>query len=186
VARPPTFASGILGANLHRDTHAETSPLNILVTTALQPSSLEALRLGIALANQMNAHLHLLHVVEYDLHEVCNIGLPDAQQAQYRQQVRAQAEEALQEQLEQTEYQSLGQRLQVHLAGDVDLPDAAIQRFIDTHQIHLLILGTSEPESIPGRVMGNTAERLLPQTSCSVLAIKPAHFVCPIEEASTT
>jgi universal stress protein E len=29
--------------------------------------------------------------------------------------------------------------------------------------------------------MGNTAERILDQVECSVLALKPASFACPIQ-----
>ena len=30
-------------------------------------------------------------------------------------------------------------------------------------------------------LVGNTAERILPELPCSVLAVKPTDFVCPIE-----
>jgi len=30
-------------------------------------------------------------------------------------------------------------------------------------------------------LIGNTAERLLTQISCSLLAVKPADFVCPVK-----
>jgi universal stress protein E len=181
VARPPTYASGILGAKTHRGPGKEVSPLNIMVATNLQPPSEQALQLGISLAQQTNAHLHVLHVVEYELHEVCNIGLPDAKQERYREKVRENAEAAMQAQLETTDYKSLGERLQVHLAGDVGLPDVAIQRFIEAHRIHLLVMGTIGRGGIRGIMIGNTAERLLPEVHCSVLAVKPPDFVCPID-----
>ncbi len=110
VTKPLTFASGVLGADVRRSPGTNVSPLNILVATSLQPPSEEALRLGIALAKQMNAFLHVLHVVEYQLDEVCNIGLPDAKQDEYRRKVRTHAREALHAQLEKTEYRTLGTR----------------------------------------------------------------------------
>ena len=181
VTKPSTFASGILGAKVHRGPGMEASPLNILVATNLQPPSEQALQMGIRLAQQTNAHLHILHVVEYELHEVCNIGLPDAMQERYRAKVRENADAVLQAQLNTTDYKSLGKRLQVHLAGDVGLPDVAIQRFIEAHQIHLLVMGTIGRGGIRGIMIGNTAERLLPEVHCSVLAVKPPDFVCPID-----
>jgi universal stress protein E len=181
VTKPLTFACGFLGADTRSSAVTGSSPLKILVATNLKPPSEQVLRLGIALANQMNAHLDILHVVEYDLQEVCNIGLPDAKQQQYRRKVQAKAEQALQAQLETTDYKALGPRLQVHLGGDVIVPDVAIQRFIETNQIHLLIMGTIGRGGIRGIMIGNTAERLLPEVSCSVLAVKPPDFVCPIE-----
>jgi universal stress protein E len=182
VAKPMTYASGVLGAGLHREPGAGTFPLNILVATGLKPASAEVLRLGIALAQQANARIHILHVVEYQLDEVCNIGLPDAKQDMYRAKVRAQARETLYAQLARTDYQSLGGRLEVHLGGDVGLPDAAIRHFIEAHHIHLLVMGTIGRGGIPGITIGNTAERLLPEVHCSVLAVKPPGFVCPVQE----
>jgi universal stress protein E len=181
VTKTLTFASGVLGASLHRSPDTGVSPLNILVATDLKPSSQDALRLGIALAQQMNAHLHILHVVEYKLDEVCNIGLPDAKQDDYRRKVRAQAQEVLRVQLEKTNYKSLGANIEVHLSGDVGLPDVAIQHFIQTYHIHLLVMGTIGRGGIRGIMIGNTAERLLPEVHCSVLAVKPPDFVCPVE-----
>jgi universal stress protein E len=181
VTKPPTFASGVLGANVRRGLGADASPLNILVATDLKPSSENVLRLAIALAQQMNARLHVLHVVEYQLDEVCNIGLPDAKQDEYRRRVRAHAQEVLHAQLEKTDYKVLCPRIEVHLGGDVGLPDVAIQHFIQAHNIHLLVMGTIGRGGIQGIMIGNTAERLLPEVHCSVLAVKPPDFVCPIE-----
>ncbi len=181
VTKPPTFASGVLGANVRRSPETDVSPLNILVATDLKPSSDHALRLGIALARKRNARLHVLHVVEYQLDEVCNIGLPDAKQAEYRKKVRAVAKERLQAQLDKTDYKTLGSHIEVHLAGDVGVPDVAIQHFIKDHDIHLLVMGTIGRGGIQGIMIGNTAERLLPEVQCSVLAVKPPDFVCPVE-----
>ncbi len=181
VTKPLTFARGMLGTDVRSRSDPRVSALNILVATNLKPPSEQVLRLGIALANQMNARLHILHVVEYGLHEVCNIGLPDAKQEQYRRKVLASAEQALQAQLETTDYKALGPRIQVHLVGEVSRPDVAIQRFIDTNHIHLLVMGTIGRGGIRGIMIGNTAERLLPDVHCSVLAVKPPDFVCPVE-----
>jgi universal stress protein E len=182
VTKPPTFATGVLGAGLPRSPGTEASPLNVLAATDLQPPSDEVLRQAIALAQQLNARLHVLHVVEYKLNEVCNIGLPDAKQEEYRRKVRSQAQEALQGQLEKTDYKSLGNRFEMHLGSEVGVPDVAIQRFIQAHDVHLLVMGTIGRGGIRGIMIGNTAERLLPEVHCSVLAVKPPDFVCPIEE----
>ncbi len=178
VAKLTTFASGILGAGLSRG--AEPS-LNILVAADLKPSAENVLRLGLDLAQQMNARLHILHVAEYQLDEVCNIGLPDAKQAEYRRKVRDQAQQVLLAQLDKTDYKALGSRVEIHLACDVGLPDVAIQHFIQTHPVHLLVMGTIGRGGIRGIMIGNTAERLLPELQCSVLAVKPPDFVCPVE-----
>lgn len=181
ITQPVTFASAILGADVRSGANNNGSHFNIAVATDLKPSSEQALRLGIDLAKQMNAQLHILHVVEYDLQEICNIGLPDTKQENYRRRIREQAQAALQEQLATTDYQTLGPRLKLHLAGDVNVPDVAIQHFIETNHIHLLVMGTFGRGGTGGIMIGNTTERLLPRVHCSVLAVKPSDYVSPVE-----
>ena len=48
------------------------------------------------------------------------------------------------------------------------------------YDIDLLVMGTVARSGIPGLVIGNTAERLLPQVPCSLLAVKPAGFESPV------
>ena len=44
----------------------------------------------------------------------------------------------------------------------------------------LVVMGTVARTGIPGFIMGNTAETILNQLDCSVLAIKPTGFVTPV------
>jgi len=44
----------------------------------------------------------------------------------------------------------------------------------------LVVMGTVARTGIPGIIMGNTAETILNQINCSVLAIKPPGFVTPV------
>lgn len=44
----------------------------------------------------------------------------------------------------------------------------------------LIVMGTVARTGIPGFIMGNTAETVLSQIDCSVLAIKPPGFVSPV------
>ena len=45
----------------------------------------------------------------------------------------------------------------------------------------LVIMGTVARTGVPGFIMGNTAETILNQIDCSVLAIKPAGFKTPVK-----
>jgi nucleotide-binding universal stress UspA family protein len=92
---------------------------------------------------------------------------------QYHQRVRAAAEETLHRQLANTSYQAMGENCRIHLADGVGIPDIAIQHYLNLHKIDLLIMGTM---ARGGFLIGNTAERLLPEVHCSVLAIKPPGF----------
>lgn len=48
-------------------------------------------------------------------------------------------------------------------------------------QPDLVVMGTVGRSGVAGLLIGNTAETILEQLSCSVLAVKPAGFVCPIQ-----
>lgn len=45
----------------------------------------------------------------------------------------------------------------------------------------VIVMGTVARTGIPGFIMGNTAETILNQINCSVLAIKPPGFVTPVK-----
>lgn len=47
-------------------------------------------------------------------------------------------------------------------------------------EVDVVVMGTVARTGIPGLIMGNTAEEILEQLDCSVLAIKPPGFVTPI------
>ncbi len=48
-------------------------------------------------------------------------------------------------------------------------------------QTDLIVMGTVARTGIPGLIIGNTAESILEQVHCSVLAVKPDHFHSPVE-----
>ncbi len=56
-------------------------------------------------------------------------------------------------------------------------PDVEIPKLISNVQADLVIMGTVVRTGVSGLVMGNTAETILDQITCSVLAVKPADFV---------
>jgi len=47
-------------------------------------------------------------------------------------------------------------------------------------EVDVVVMGTVARTGIPGLIMGNTAEAILEQLDCSVLAIKPPGFVTPV------
>ena len=56
-----------------------------------------------------------------------------------------------------------------------------IPLMVEKYRIDLIVMGTVGRVGIPGLIIGNTAESILEQTKCSVLAIKPEGFKTPIE-----
>jgi universal stress protein E len=65
----------------------------------------------------------------------------------------------------------------IHRRGE---PDDVIPEFVVAHAIDLIVMGTVARTGIAGLLMGNTAERVLRKLPCSVLAVKPDGFVCPV------
>jgi universal stress protein E len=157
-------------------------PLNVLVASDLQPVSETALRLAVCLGQAADATLHLLHVVEYPFYHLAITFLPDRIGPESERAACARAREVLNEQLERSGARALARPVQVHLVDRAgDRADEAILQFIAEHRIDLLVLGSIGRGGVPGITIGNTAERLLPDVSCSVLAVKPPDFICPVQ-----
>lgn len=71
-------------------------------------------------------------------------------------------------------------------ASNVQLLKGRPAKIISTHareqQADLIVMGTLGRAGIPGLFIGNTAEDVLRQSQTAVLAVKPSHFVSPVEE----
>lgn len=59
---------------------------------------------------------------------------------------------------------------------------AVIADLVAHERINLVVMGTFGRTGLSGLVMGNTAEVALDSLRCSVVAVKPPHFVSPIHE----
>ena len=55
-----------------------------------------------------------------------------------------------------------------------------IPQYVEENDIDLLVMGTVCRIGIPGYFIGNTAESILSEVSCSVLTLKPEGFVSPV------
>ena len=71
-----------------------------------------------------------------------------------------------------------GSEPDIHLiegeAGEV------IPQFSKEQHIDLLVMGTVARTGITGFLIGNTAEDIISRLNCSLLAVKPEGFVCPV------
>ncbi|MGO9464414.1 MAG: universal stress protein [Isosphaeraceae bacterium] len=155
-------------------------PLNVLVASDLRPVSDTALRLAVGLGKAASAAIHVLYAIEYPVYHLWLTGLPDEVGREYHHRAVAQAEAALHNQLERTEHRSLSEPVRVHIADKVGAADQVILQCIREYQIDLVVLGTVGRAGAPGITIGNTAERLLAEVRCSVLAIKPPGFHCSV------
>ncbi len=55
-----------------------------------------------------------------------------------------------------------------------------VANFVRENEVDLVIMGTVARSGLTGLLMGNTSEKTLDRINCSVLAIKPYSFKCPI------
>ncbi|HSO10015.1 MAG TPA: universal stress protein [Desulfoprunum sp.] len=58
--------------------------------------------------------------------------------------------------------------------------DKAIVRLAKEMRVDVVVMGTIARTGIAGFIIGNTAETILDQLTCSVLAVKPPGFVSPV------
>jgi universal stress protein E len=70
-----------------------------------------------------------------------------------------------------------GKVLVNHLRGN---PSKKIPGYIRDNNIDILIMGTVGRTGISGFFIGNTAENIMQELSCSMLALKPNGFVSPV------
>jgi nucleotide-binding universal stress UspA family protein len=68
---------------------------------------------------------------------------------------------------------------QVHLVKGA--AEEVVPTTVTEHGINLLVMGTVARGGVTAMVMGNTAERVLDNVHCSVIAVKPDGFVSPIQ-----
>ncbi len=59
-------------------------------------------------------------------------------------------------------------------------PSDLIPELVREFGIDLVVMGTVGRTGVPGFFIGNTAEEVLGQIDCSILAIKPPHFESPV------
>lgn len=57
----------------------------------------------------------------------------------------------------------------------------AIPNFVETYAVDILVMGTVARSGILGFLIGNTAESIMTELGCSLLALKPNSFVSPVK-----
>jgi universal stress protein E len=153
--------------------------LNILVPSDLSEVSQDALHIAVDGGQLVDTKLHLLHAVEGMVAPPAWFGKTQRKMVNdFLAQERAEATRKLHEQLSLTDYRTLPHGVQVHVVDGP--PDEAILKAIDDFQIDLVVMGTAGSAGLSGFVVGTTAERLVSHMKCSVIAVKPAGFECPV------
>ncbi|QDT00234.1 universal stress protein [Adhaeretor mobilis] len=145
---------------------------SILVADDLRPVGDLARELGTAMAQLYNAQLHIVHAA--DPRELGHVLFANSY-TDNSEEYRRNAENRIRASLAGVE---LALPPQVHVV--TERPDLAILNCIAKNNIDLVVMGMIGRTGIPGFLIGNTAERLLPKIPCSLLAVKPADFKSPV------
>ncbi|HET9032857.1 MAG TPA: universal stress protein [Dokdonella sp.] len=170
---------------------------NILAAVDFNPDMPDAVEqdlnrqiLGLAgsLAFSDFAALHVVHVWDAPSEAMVRIWAnnPQVASAEYVKGVRSSHESAydgLRQQLVERVGEDASNYLspQFHLrrgAAATAIPETAREL-----QADLVVMGTVARTGIAGLLIGNTAEAVLEQLQCSVLAVKPSGFVSPVKPA---
>ncbi len=157
----------------------EEKELDILVADDLGDVGFRCLALAIKGGQYFPTRTHVLHVIEGESSGWFQSKIDPEKLAAYQQQKKAEVEQKIEERLSQLDYRTLQLGVQVYIAFGA--PDQQILNVIKEHDIDVLIMGTKVRTGLGGMFIGNTAERLLPQIPCSLLAVKPPGFVCEIK-----
>jgi len=145
---------------------------SILVADDLRPVGDLARELGTAMAQLYNAQLHIVHAADpRELGHVLFANTFTDNRAEYCRDV----ERRIRSNLTGVD---LALPPKVHVL--TERPDVAILDCIAKNNSDLVVMGMIGRTGIPGFLIGNTAERLLPKIPCSLLAVKPAGFKSPV------
>ena len=147
----------------------------------------EILELASSLSMSDSAALHLVHA--WDAPEAGFVSLwadnPDVTEENLIEGVRTRHEDAMRK-LTQNLRKHIGTEAYQYLSPQIHMPrgDAkkAIPVLVRELKADLVVMGTIARTGIPGFIIGNTAEAILEQLQCSVLAIKPPGFVSPVKQ----
>lgn len=142
--------------------------------------NISILRMATVLAELEKAELHVVHVwpffQEQRLHS--RGGYSDSEVAGIGSSIRRQHEAALSELIEPF----LPKIQKVHLLKGNAAEE--ISRLAANQSFDAVVMGTVCRSGVQGLLIGNTAETLLDQVDCSIVAIKPPGFVSPVSASS--
>lgn len=135
------------------------------------------LELSLAIARRENAALHLVGAwdlwMESALRQHAGDEEVDTMVVSRERELHESFEQMLQPHVQPTD------RVQIHIRRGT--PAKTIRAMADQVEADLMVMGTVCRTGVAGVLIGNTAEQLLSDVNCSVLAIKPEGFVSPIE-----
>jgi universal stress protein E len=156
--------------------HVVSKTRNVLVADDLTPVGERLVRLGAQIALAEGAELHVMHSLEHSW-DASRVGADPRQEA-FVLKTTQKAEAKIQVHLDCPDVHALPKP--PHVRVRMGQAEKTILHAIIADEIDILVVATIGRSGIAGFLMGNTAERLLPQVTCSVIVVKPDDYKCPI------
>jgi len=160
-----------------RPDHA-TNVSRIMVASDLQPVSAKALELASAIGALVPAEVRVVHAIHYPVDRIWATHVDGISTETYDERARTEAQAILERQV--AGLAAAHERIEIDIIDGAQRVDLAILGYIEQHRIDMLVIGTVARGGLPGILIGNTAERLLHSVPCSLLAVKPDDFICPL------
>ena len=149
----------------------------VLAATDLSAVGDQAVSFGAWISNTLGSALHVVHAYQIPLElQMSSPGLGEAAYAREVDKIKGAAQAHIEGQLTGFE---VGSGPELHIGRNN--PSTAIREAVAHLQPDLLIMGTVSRGGIPGFLVGNTAEKVLETVDCSILAVKPSDFACPVQ-----
>lgn len=126
-------------------------------------------------STKLNAHLHLINCYPAAPASIA-VELPEFDTAQYQASVREHHESCLRDISQEVTVDYAGLHLKEGMPED-EIP--ALARELDAE---LVVLGTIGRTGIKAALLGNTAEHVIEQVNCDLLALKPEGFRSPLAD----
>jgi nucleotide-binding universal stress UspA family protein len=148
--------------------------------TVLDPQRLNARILNWAKRLHPAPGIKVIHAWQSEAEELVyhwNADWSDREMLLFNEKERELHQRALDEEV--ASYRQSDSKLQTYLPKG--LPQQAIVDWLEANRCDLLVMGTVARAGVAGWFIGNTAEEILQQVNCSVLAIKPKEFVTPVK-----
>lgn len=127
---------------------------------------------AVAIRDLARAQLDIIHVWSIYGERMVKDYMRTSEFAELEQSVRAEHEQTLQKLLSSCGLAMPSEQLHL-IRGE---PTIEIPNFVRANNTDLLIMGTVGRRGMAGFLLGNTAEMVLSQLPCSVLAVKPPGF----------
>jgi len=154
---------------------------------ALQALNEMVIELASSLAVSEFAELHVVHawkaIAESTLRHGAFMQRPESEVSAYVDQARQHHTQLLDTLIKKVSAK-LGKDAVDYIKPQLHMPKGSARKVIPEVakdlQVDCIVMGTVVRTGVPGLFMGNTAETILDQLECSVLAIKPPGFVTPV------